>query len=222
MAFHLAALRRGVTLLVVVPSAIFAQASRSAPAPVPSAPSQAPSRAPVKGCKWEIAASREVALSAWVQRCDFGARKIDLYFKGHALLQRYSDGGAPEAVIEVIDLLPGETSRAAITRAYAAHASAADRTRCVIAPYTDGGRGSAGTARFAFVPNASYAKVLARRKSTDIPDPPCGEWGVAPDGIQYFQAFPASAVRSVLFVRVGQDEPLFDEKTLTLVAPAAR
>ena len=59
-----------------------------------------------------------------------------------------------------------------------------------------------------------------RRSSTrkadpnEVGDPPCGEWGDAPDGIQYFEVQPGE--RRVLFVRVGQDEPLFDEKTLRL------
>lgn len=41
--------------------------------------------------------------------------------------------------------------------------------------------------------------------------------GHDPDGIQYFEAQPASAtLHKVLFVRVGQDTPLFDEATLRL------
>jgi hypothetical protein len=37
-----------------------------------------------------------------------------------------------------------------------------------------------------------------------------------PDGIQYFEV-PAGEGRRVLFVRVGQDEPLFDEQTLRVL-----
>ncbi len=95
-----------------------------------------PSRPPVKGCAWEKASDAALGLEAWVQRCDFGFRKID----------RKAD------------------------------------------------------------PN-------------EVPEPPCGDWGTAPDGIQYFEAHPSSNARKVLFVRVGQDEPLFDEKTLRLVPP---
>ena len=36
-----------------------------------------PSRVPVKGCTWEHAADAQIGLDAWVQRCDFGDRKID-------------------------------------------------------------------------------------------------------------------------------------------------
>jgi hypothetical protein len=72
--------------------------------------------------------------------------------------------------------------------------------------------------RFTFVPNAAYQKELdAKADPDEVPDSPCGEWGTAPDGIQYFETQPASGARKVLFVRVGQDEPLFDEKTLRLL-----
>jgi len=77
-----------------------------------------------------------------------------------------------------------------------------------------------GIERFSFVPNRGYKKELQKRANRDeVPDPPCGEWGDAPDGIQYFEAQPRSGARKVLFVRVGQDEPLFDEKTLRLLPP---
>ena len=52
-------------------------------------------------------------------------------------------------------------------------------------------------------------------KADQVGDPPSGDWGDAPDGIQYFEVQPGA--RSVLFVRLGQDEPLFDEKTLRLI-----
>ena len=42
----------------------------------------------------------------------------------------------------------------------------------------------------------------------------------APDGIRYFETHPQSAARKFLFVRVGQDTPLFDEQSLELVAPS--
>ena len=59
-------------------------------------------------------------------------------------------------------------------------------------------------------------KLNKEAKSDEVGDPPCGDWGDSPDGIQYFETQPGA--RSVLFVRVGQDEPLFDEKTLRLLA----
>jgi hypothetical protein len=179
-----------------------------------------PSRKPVKGCAWRKIADPALGLEAWVQRCDFGLRKIDFQVAKTALLVHWSDGGGTtEPVVEVLDLMPGETPEAGIRRIYTLHTDKQVAARCVLRRYTEGTT-PAGAQRFTFVPDAAYQKELdAKAKAEDgVPDPPCGDWGTAPDGIQYFEAQPASGARKVLFVRVGQDEPLFDEATLRLLA----
>ena len=162
-----------------------------------------PSRPPAKGCKWEKLSDAALGLDAWVQRCDYGSRKIDFY----------SDGGAPDALIDVIPLTPGETAQAGIKRIFLSHTPAKIAKRCVLAPYPGDKR--AGATRYTFLPDAKYKKELdAKSDPNEVGDPACGDWGDAPDGIQYFEVQPGA--RRVLFVRVGQDEPLFDEKTLRL------
>jgi len=75
----------------------------------------------------------------------------------------------------------------------------------------------AGVKRYTFSPDVAYAKELeAKADPNEIPDPPCGDWGEMPDSIVYFEV-PEGEVRKVLFVRVGQDEPLFDEQTLRVL-----
>ena len=63
--------------------------------------------------------------------------------------------------------------------------------RCVLAPFpADRGfsKPRAGVRRFTFVPDAAYQKEIDATSSPDeVGDPPCGEWGDAPDGIQYFE-----------------------------------
>lgn len=181
-----------------------------------------PSRTAQKGCTWERAADKTAGFAAWVERCDFGGRKIHLYIKGNALLQQYSDGGAqPDTLIESFALRPAEAVNAGLRRVYLAHTAKAISDRCVLAPYTLG-KAPSDAKRFAFVPTATYAKSLkAKQDPNDIPEPPCGDWGIAPDGEQFFEVWPASTVRRVLFVRTGQDTPLFDEMTLQLIAASA-
>jgi hypothetical protein len=172
-----------------------------------------PSRPPVKGCKWEKLSDAKLGLDAWVQRCDFGFRKIDLFTRGSSLYIHYSDGGAPDPLIDVLPLQPGETPEAGIKRIFSSRTPAKLAKRCVLTPYAGDTR--AGATRFTFVPNAAYKKEFdAKADPNEVGDPPCGDWGDAPDGIQYFEVH--SGARRVLFVRVGQDEPLFDEKTLRL------
>jgi hypothetical protein len=175
-----------------------------------------PSRPPGKGCKWEKVSDAKLGFAAWVQRCDYGSRKIDLFIKGSSLVQRFSDGGTPEALIDVLPLLPGETAEVGIKRIFAAHTKAQLAKRCVITGYKGDHR--PGATRFTFVPDRVFQKELDKKADpNEVGDPPCGDWGDAPDGIQYFETQPRA--RSVLFVRVGQDEPLFDEKTLRLSVP---
>jgi hypothetical protein len=173
-----------------------------------------PSRASVKGCKWEKASNATLGLDAWVQRCDYGFRRIDLFIKGSSLYSRFSDGGAPDPVVDVLPLLPNEAAEAGIKRIFASHTDRKLVKRCVLAPYPGDAR--PGAKRYTFIPDHAYKKELdAKADPNEVGDPPCGDWGDAPDGIQYFEVQPG--VRQVLFVRVGQDEPLFDEKTLRLL-----
>ncbi|HEV2607876.1 MAG TPA: hypothetical protein VGT79_07830, partial [Xanthomonadaceae bacterium] len=90
------------------------------PAPAGTAVAAAPSRPAEKGCKWEKFSDAKLGLDAWVQRCDFGKRKIDFVTVGRSLSQRYSDSsGAPELVVAVLDLLPAETPEHGIQRLFA-------------------------------------------------------------------------------------------------------
>ena len=180
-----------------------------------------PSRATQKGCAWEKLSDAGLGLEAWVQRCDFGYRKIELFAKNNALMSKYSDGGEAEPLIEIFDLNVNEKPEDGIKRIFAEHTK--DKTlvaRCVLKPYK-GDSAPAGVKRFTFLPNAALQKELDKTNDPgDIPEPPCGDWGDAPDGIQYFESQPVGGARRVMFVRAGQDEPLFDEKTLHLLPPA--
>ena len=172
----------------------------------------APSRPPIDKCVWEKLADKTVGLAAWAQRCDFGFRQIHFEFVGNALAIKYSDGGAPDPLVEVFDIKSGETAEVAMLRLLLEKTDKAVSARCVLAPYTEG-TVPAGVKRYTFSPDAAYAKELKALANDEVPQPPCGEWGEMPDGIQYFEV-PAGEGRKVLFVRVGQDEPLFDEQTL--------
>ena len=182
-------------------------------------PQGAPSHPPFKNCTWEHLADPTVGLAAWVMRCDYGFRRIDFIFVGRSLAIRYSDGGTPEPLVDVIDMLPGETAEATVKRHFNEHTEKAVAGRCELSTYR-GAKPPPGAKLYTFVPNREYAKELrAKEDPNEVGDPPCGDWGTAPDGIQYYQVHPASKARKVLFVRIGQDDPLFDEKTLRLIAP---
>src|SRR6202023_1235660 len=132
-----------------------------------------PSRKPVKGCAWRELSDPALGLEAWVQRCDFGFRKIDFQVAKTSLLVRWSDGGGTtEPVIEVLDLLPGETPEAGIRRIFTLHTDKKVAARCALRRYTEGTT-PAGAQRFTFVPDAAYQKELDGKAEDGVPDPPC-------------------------------------------------
>ncbi len=194
----------------------------SAAGPTVTAAEQAtkPSRAAESGCTWEKFSDASLPLQAWVQRCDLGSRKIDFVAANGSLAQRWSDSSyAPDPLVDVLDLKPGESSAAGIRRLFADRADKKLAAQCVLSPYVEPGKKKtpAAVKRYTFLPNAALAKALkAKADPDDVPDPPCGDWGYAPDGIQYWEAQPSSGVAKVLFVRAGQDTPLFDEDSLRL------
>ncbi|ESY72638.1 hypothetical protein X743_15095 [Mesorhizobium sp. LNHC252B00] len=191
--------------------ALLASATISAVADEP-----APSRPPIDKCVWERLTDKSVGLGAWTQRCDFGFRQIHFEFAGNALAIKYSDGGAADPLVEVFDIISGETAEAALQRLFLEKTDKAVSARCVLAPYTEGPV-PAGVKRYTFSPDADYAKELkAVADPNEVPEPPCGDWGEVPDGIQYFEMPPGEG-QKVLFVRIGQDEPLFDEQTLRVL-----
>ncbi len=184
--------------------------------PHSAAAKDAPSRPPIKGCAWEKLSDARLGLDAWVSRCDFGFRKIDFVVKGDSLAIRFSDGGGvPDPAVDVFALEGTESPEAGIRRIFASKTEKALASRCVLSPYRYG-KARPGIRRFTFVPDANYAKEVAAKASPDeIGEPPCGEWGQGPEGVQYFEV--QEGARKLLFVRVGQEDPLFDEKTLRLL-----
>src|ERR1700733_7662064 len=83
---------------------------------------KAPSRKPADRCQWETLSDAAVGLAAFVQRCDYGDRKIDFLFSKGSLAIRYSDTtAAPDPLVDVLPLTPNETPEAGIKRFFAAH-----------------------------------------------------------------------------------------------------
>ena len=190
-----------------------------AAAPVFAATKDAPSRLAGKQCAWEMVSDAALGLEASVQRCDYGFRKVHLYAKGNALLMHYSDGGEDEKLIETCVLKDNETPREGIKRVFDEHTP--DKflaARCLVQPYQGEGPVPKGAKRYTVLPNAALKKELdAKQDPGDIPEPPCGEWGDMPDSVQYYEA--QEGVGRIMIVRAGQDEPMFDEKTLRLLPP---
>ena len=157
--------------------AFFVLISASLASPVANSHLPAPSRPAEQKCLWHTMSDRGLGLGAHVQSCDFGDRKIDFVVAPPSLSIRYSDGGAPEPVVDVIDLAAGETPAEGIRRWFRLHTDSKVAARCELKPYRGSRR--TGVERFTFVPNAAYANELDRQSNADeVGDPPCGDWAM--------------------------------------------
>ncbi|MDB5531363.1 MAG: hypothetical protein JWR51_4466 [Devosia sp.] len=176
-----------------------------------------PSRPATEGCSWERLSDAKVGLSAWVQRCDFGNYKTEFRFDQANVVQYSSNGPDPSIAIEVLDLNEGETAQQAMRRIFDAHTDAETAIRCVIAPYTSM-ESPVGIERYDFVADAEYAaEPIVDEDPNEAGSPLCGDWGAMPLGTQYFEIQPQSSTRKILFVRIGEYQPPFDEQTLQLL-----
>lgn len=174
----------------------------------------APSRPAFEGCKWEPLSDAKLGIDLWVQRCDFQGRKTWFSVEGESVVMHYSDSKTPEKVIEVVAFRPGETAPDAMRRFFDAHTEKKLAKRCVIAKYPEDAAPPKGVKRYTFSPNAAYKKEIDARHEDGIPEPPCGDYGENADDVEYWEAH--EGAHRVIYVRAGQDDPLFDEKTLRL------
>ncbi|MCE2909975.1 MAG: hypothetical protein O9343_14635 [Burkholderiaceae bacterium] len=68
----------------------------------------------------------------------------------------------------------------------------------------------AGVAGYVLAPTVPVPAVTA---SGEIPEPPCGPYGASTHGVRYF-AFDPQRPDRIVFVDEGQDQPLFDARSL--------
>lgn len=166
-------------------------------------------------CRWHPEVDARVGLAAWAMTCVYDDHTIELRLHDDALWEHYSDADREQSLVEVIPLEAGEDDRKAITRHFLAHTDPKLAARCVLAPSPEKTRRK-GVSRYTFVPDAAYAKEVKKNTRPDeVGDPPCGDFGESPDGIAYYEAHAGRG--AVLYVVIGQDDPLFDQDTLTLL-----
>ncbi len=180
-----------------------------------------PSRPPEQGCTWSKLSDKTVGISLFAQTCDFGFRKIrfEMSPKDASVYEVVLDTapGAKESREQLIVSLkkaPTEKIETAIRRVAAPMAPEPRRKHCraVAAKDVDLPEGKKA---YQFAPDDE--EKLVEAAGGDIPDLPCGEYGLDFDSQSYFEYHPAENPRRFAMVFIGQDTPLFDEKSLSFL-----
>lgn len=170
------------------------------------------------GCSWKTISDKVVGVEMFAQDCDFGFRKIrfepspkDASIYSVMIDTAPGSKESREALIVVFKKPAGEAIEASIRRVASPKAPAARRPRCKVLPAKDAGLPK-GHLAYAYAPD-DEEKLVAEAHG-DIPELPCGEYGLDFDSQSYFEYHPSESKTRFAMVFIGQDEPLFDEKTL--------
>lgn len=72
-----------------------------------------------------------------------------------------------------------------------------------------------GRRRYVIVPAGAYGDSIDALMLTTPVSSTCSGWGIGNSGMRYFETFAESPGR-ILFVNIGQEQPLFDEASIKL------
>lgn len=165
-----------------------------------------PSRQPYEGFVWDEV--RGAGLRLLAQRNGSMRVMADPSLPGMVLVR---DGSAsPVRLIQVFDIGGGGIS--VLTDTLSARGELPVGETCRFRKI-DSGR--AGVSRYILVPHGDYAAHVDSVSALGPVPSTCGGWGVGNSGMRYFETYDSSPSKSV-FVEIGQEMPLFDEKSIIL------
>ncbi|MFY7856738.1 MAG: hypothetical protein ACOVQT_11400 [Rubrivivax sp.] len=159
------------------------------------------------GCRWERVSGGGLGL--WAQACDLTTGRWRVTWSPSSQAFELQVDGRPQAVVvQAWPLAPGQGPEAVVAALKAAGQLPA-QSGCRLAPARVRPL-PAGVAGYVLAPPVPVPAVTA---SGEIPEPPCGPYGASTHGVRYF-AFDPQRPDRVVFVDEGQDQPLFDARSL--------
>ena len=170
------------------------------------------SRAPEKGCEWEMVQSSDGSFRVRVQQCDFGFRKVTHSIRGSTLVQKLSDSPEPDVLIELFEKDPTESPEAVLKRLFVQKLDDYERLHCVPRRSSPEGKPvlDQGKEAWCIGPDKEYSRKIERETPEgDMPNESCGPHGDPVDSRAYFE-FHSTSPGRFAWVVIGQDDPLFD------------
>jgi hypothetical protein len=172
-------------------------------------PDAAPADVPLvaAGCRWEPVAGGGLAL--WTQACDLATGQWRVAWNPSNQAFVLQVDGRPQSVVVQSWALAGGQGPQSVVAALKAAGQLPTQSDCRLVP----ARVRPLPPRLAGYVLAAPVPVPAVTASGEIPEPPCGPYGVSTHGVRYF-AFDPQRPDRVVFIDEGQDQPLFDARSL--------
>ena len=180
-----------------------------------------PSRPPDQDCRWEAFESAGLGIRLLVENCSDPRMHYVFSANGDWLEQhRPSDDTifGSHQVIRVMTKPAEQPIEAAIRQQFIATLTDKEaRASCKVARAKDTGVRGNGKVLLEIVPSGAYARKIERQLKDEPRDFGCGEYGKG-QATLYFEYHPAESKTKYLWVDVGQDEPLFDQNSIEIIA----
>ena len=180
-----------------------------------------PSHPPDQGCSWEAFESAGLGIRLLVENCSDPRMHYVFSANGDWLEQhRPSDDTifGRHQVIRVMTKPAEQPIEAAIRQQFIATLTdKAARASCKVARAKDTGVRGNGKILLEIVPSGAYARKIERQLKDEPRDFGCGEYGKG-QATLYFEYHPAESKTKYLWVDAGQDEPLFDQNSIEIIA----
>lgn len=223
---HLLKRRSAVAFLVstLLAGALLAAAC-TRPLPVPIEAQVAatqPSRAPYPNCQWQPFVSRPAGIALLVQQCNPPLRVFSADESGVFATSANAPAGGRSVspvsrTIEIYPKRPNQPIADAIAERFFPTLPPPAQGHCLV--QTGNRLKIAGPKEFyTLVPDAAYQADAQRQAGSDPGAQICGDHGII-NAVTYFEYHPGEDPSRYLFVRVGQDAPLFDEHSIRLFPP---
>jgi len=163
-------------------------------------------------CKWAWKTGKGIGL--WAEDCKFdtGLYAVSYDEKTDSFMQSV-DGNDPYAVLRQFHKKPEEGPDALLPQLKAAKL-VPDDDECKFQP-GEAAKNFGTWITYDIMPLGKRKEIYDASPSDEIPDPPCGELGVAVDFQAYFMIDSRHPDR-VLYVNLGQDGSMFDPFSISL------
>ncbi len=175
------------------------------------------SREPGAGCVWNKIQSGSGELSFLSQKCLWEGLIAEVKETGlNTFVIGYNDGAMSDPIIELL-VKPSEVEEVLFLKNhYISQLPDYQREHCVVIPVTQGT--PENILRFIIGPDEEYsAKIQLEVEEEQISEDPCGTFGFVSGGLmQYFEFHPLESNEKYLFLKIGEDFPIFDEQSFRI------
>ena len=176
-----------------------------------------PSRPPSAGCAWKPWRDEQLGILMLVQECPGG--NAPKFVSANSTVRIVVPGKNPAQspiALEVYEKPERQKVRETIDGRFKAKLSSRQKAGCEVADITEKLSLAPGAEAWQIVPYGPYKAEAARQREAEPSAEVCGAYGEI-DTLQYFEYHPSESKSRYLYVRLGPDARLFDERSIRIL-----